>query len=441
MQWTVKINGIDQISVQPGERVEIGRRPLRPLADDGNVRVDVIDSTKSMSKRHALLEVNQGGGASIRDLDSTNGTYVVRDNGDLLRLPAGVDFLLPTSPMRMQFGDVPVDLIRVEQPVDEPQQTPVPDLFGFAVDAAKTEPDAADMSVDDILDLRAGEPTSMFHATAARQQIDELDLSNPLTQLDPEPVEPRDLFADAVADATTGGDAPAGDDADTSTVEHAGEPAFERETEAQAPAADTSAVTAAASAEPSASVASVASEPVTSVASVESIGGVEPVGTADATGAVESIESSDAMQTGPEDGIAASTYAGMVFTPMEQSSATVAATQPTTMESGTGTDATAAFTPAFEPGSVFDRVSKGEMQEQEPSIEVDGLTSDEARRTDDFSVQFEMARHPELLPFLAMNPSLYDDLYAWLSAQGDHDIDEALAHNQGYQDYREAVGK
>lgn len=55
--------------------------------------------------------------------------------------------------------------------------------------------------------------------------------------------------------------------------------------------------------------------------------------------------------------------------------------------------------------------------------------------------QFQMARHPELLPFLAMNPSLYDDLYAWLGALGNQDIDAALAHNPGYEEYRKAVGK
>ena len=73
--------------------------------------------------------------------------------------------------------------------------------------------------------------------------------------------------------------------------------------------------------------------------------------------------------------------------------------------------------------------------------EYDGLTSDEAKTTQDFNVQFEVARHPELLAFLAMNPYLYDDMYSWLAARGEADIDEALSHNKGYQEYREAVGK
>lgn len=145
-EWTVKINGVDRISVKPGECVEIGRKPLRPLADDGNTRLDVADQTKSMSKRHAMFTVKSNGTASVRDLGSTNGSYVVRENGDLLRLPANAEFLLPTSPMRMQFGDVPADFIRVDDPVAKPLDLKVPDLFGYAVHEAPQEPDAADMS-------------------------------------------------------------------------------------------------------------------------------------------------------------------------------------------------------------------------------------------------------------------------------------------------------
>ena len=88
---------------------------------------------------------------------------------------------------------------------------------------------------------------------------------------------------------------------------------------------------------------------------------------------------------------------------------------------------------------MFERVAKGELKAQEPAVEVDGLTSDEAKTTQDFNVQFEVARHPELLAFLAMNPYLYDDMYSWLAARGEADIDEALSHNKGYQEYREAL--
>ena len=149
-----------------------------PFADDGNTRLDVADQTKSMSKRHAMFTVKSNGTASVRDLGSTNGSYVVRENGDLLRLPANVEFLLPTSPMRMQFGDVPADFIRIDDPVAKPLDLKVPDLFGYAVHEAPQEPDAADMSVDDILDLRAGEPTAIFSADNVRRKVDELELGS-----------------------------------------------------------------------------------------------------------------------------------------------------------------------------------------------------------------------------------------------------------------------
>ena len=96
---------------------------------------------------------------------------------------------------------------------------------------------------------------------------------------------------------------------------------------------------------------------------------------------------------------------------------------------------------AFEPGSVFQRVSSGSLNASRPRIEVAGFTSDQARTTADYTEQFEMARHSELLGFLAMNPSLYDDLYAWLASQGDKDIDAALARNDGYRDYLTTIGK
>ena len=150
-----------------------------------------------------MFTVKSNGTASVRDLGSTNGSYVVRENGDLLRLPANAEFLLPTSPMRMQFGDVPADFIRVDDPVAKPLDLKVPDLFGYAVHEAPQEPDAADMSVDDILDLRAGEPTAIFSADNVRRKVDELELGSlnitqPVTKND-EPAIPRDLFADALA--------------------------------------------------------------------------------------------------------------------------------------------------------------------------------------------------------------------------------------------------
>ena len=461
-EWTVKINGVDRISVKPGECVEIGRKPLRPLADDGNTRLDVADQTKSMSKRHAMFTVKSNGTASVRDLGSTNGSYVVRENGDLLRLPANTEFLLPASPMRMQFGDVPADFIRLDDPVAKPLDLKVPDLFGYAVHEAPQEPDAADMSVDDILDLRAGEPTAIFSADNVRRKVDELELGSlnitqPVTKND-EPAIPRDLFADALA-------------------QHA-----EQETERKTQQAMDSVVLPKQQTEPESSTVAPASKhsrisgivpvdaiahavvkhaPSTSEPAVVSAAVVESDVVAGASKSAENVQSEntqpetaqpataqsetdqpaadvpDDQQRTAAEAYQESTAAGVA----DQQPAAETETAQQSVSEASDIYSTGVHTPVFEPGSVFERVAKGELKAQEPAVEVDGLTSDEAKTTQDFNVQFEVARHPELLAFLAMNPYLYDDMYSWLAARGEADIDEALSHNKGYQEYREAVGK
>ena len=461
-EWTVKINGVDRISVKPGESVEIGRKPLRPLADDGNTRLDVADQTKSMSKRHAMFTVKSNGTASVRDLGSTNGSYVVRENGDLLRLPANTEFLLPASPMRMQFGDVPADFIRLDDPVAKPLDLKVPDLFGYAVHEAPQEPDAADMSVDDILDLRAGEPTAIFSADNVRRKVDELELGSlnitqPVTKND-EPAIPRDLFADALA-------------------QHA-----EQETERKTQQAMDSVVLPKQQTEPESSTVAPASKhsrisgivpvdaiahavvkhsPSTSEPAVASAAVVESDAAAGASKSAENVQSEDTQPETAQPATAQSeTDQPAADVPddqqrtaaeayQESTAAGVADQQPAaetetaqqSVSEASDIYSTGVHTPVFEPGSVFERVAKGELKAQEPAVEVDGLTSDEAKTTQDFNVQFEVARHPELLAFLAMNPYLYDDMYSWLAARGEADIDEALSHNKGYQEYREAVGK
>ena len=468
-EWTVRINGVDQISVKPGESVEIGRKPLRPLADDGTTRLDVVDRTKSMSKRHVLFAVKENGVAAVRDLDSTNGSYVVRDNGDLLRLPVNADFLLPTSPMRMQFGDVPADFIRVDDPDDTADQ-PVPDLVGYAVHEAPQEPDAADMSVDDILDLRAGEPTAMFSADSVRRKVDDINLDGlnvvqPLAKAE-EPASPRDLFEDAMAQQSSGGDDAAAEESKNDQAGAAETAGAGRESSGVTPAvnpvlavvpvdviAHPVSRTVAAAAEPSAAdhAAPQGEQEDVTVAVPECSAQAEQTPESAQPQADEPQQDTEAQQAvdSPQDAepqAAAETPQTTEIQPAADSQpaddARFQANQVSTDDSASDAlDATGTYTPAFEPGSVFERVAKGELKAQEPVVEIDGLTSDDAKTTQDFSIQFDIARHPELLAYLAMNPYLYDDMYAWLSARGESDIDKALAHNKGYQEYRKAVGK
>ena len=91
--------------------------------------------------------------------------------------------------------------------------------------------------------------------------------------------------------------------------------------------------------------------------------------------------------------------------------------------------------------SIAKGACEGRLAAAEPKIEVNGYTSDQAKTTEDYTEQFAIANCEELLPFLAMNPLLYDDLYNWLEDQGKSDIDAALENNEGYKSYRKAVGK
>ncbi|PLS32022.1 hypothetical protein Uis1B_0114 [Bifidobacterium margollesii] len=375
-QWLIRVNGVDEMRVDAGQHVVIGRKPLRPApAEEGSIRLDVPDLTKSMSKRHARFSVAESGNASVEDLGSTNGTYVVRDDGELMRVPVNRDFLLPKSPMRFQFGDVPVDFVKVE--VEEtPAAKPVADLFSYAKPGAVQEADVdpANMSVDDILDLRAGEPTGLLSTSKVRSRIDALH---------DQAVEERRQSEDAGRS-----------------------------------------------------------------------GKEEPAGTMEAPGAGNLVDSAEAAAEhgdgdGTEedrDGSVDAERGAVEQSTVEQDSRDLfqdaAAAQPSRSDSQTSrSDSQPAYEPVFEAGSVFDRLSKGELNKPEPGIVVDGLSSDDAKITRDFDIQFEMAGHPQLLPFLAMNPSLYDDLYAWLEVQGNPDIDRALAGNPGYQEYQKAKGE
>lgn len=181
-QWTVKVDGTELKKLESGESVEIGRKPLRPLVDDGFARLDIMDASKSMSKRHAIFSVDAQGNASVRDLKSTNGSFVVADNGQLMRLPADEDFQLPTTPMTLQFGDVRVtferDIAQIVPETEDHTSASVSNLFSYAVsDEVPQEPDAVDMSVDDNLNLRAGEPAALFNARSVANRVNFMQLA------------------------------------------------------------------------------------------------------------------------------------------------------------------------------------------------------------------------------------------------------------------------
>ncbi|RDW98471.1 FHA domain protein [Gardnerella vaginalis] len=465
----ITVGGVEQARVGAGRSVEIGRKPIRPLREDGFMRVDVVDNKRSMSKRHALFIVDASGAATIRDLNSTNGTYLVSESGDLLRLDPGVDFHMPDSIVRMQFGDVPVDFVRIEEKAPQGSDAsaqPVRDLFSYAPDNDIKEPDAADLSVDDILDIRAGEPTGVFHA----QSVSRPDLVWDSQKRLNDAAAADDLGSASAAD--TGADA---DDNDNSAVTAA-------VTSAEPSSAEPSSVADVANVADVASVLDVASvaesvaeqikpviagQVVLPVVRDEFESPVEPRNLFDDAANNDSVSndvssndvaSSDVSSNDDASNdvvandvvtndVVTNDDASDVINPSNVSDANNISDASDASDANNISDVSATiasdsaqFTPAFEPGSVFEKVSNGEFSARKEVVSAGGFTSEEAQKTDDFAEQFEMAKYQELLPFLAMNTNLYDDLYAWLSAQGNADVDQALAQNSGYSAYRNAIG-
>lgn len=448
-RWMITVGGVEQARVGAGQTVEIGRKPIRPLRDDGFVRIDIVDNKRSMSKRHALLIVNKRGVATIRDLHSTNGTYLVGDNGNLLRLDPDVDFQLPDTIMRMQFGDVPVDFVHVEESEDS-DNDPVRDLFSYATDSAPKEPDASDLSVDQILDLRAGEPTGIFHAQSV--SVPELKWNNDSVSLNPEknsviddissagvdlPVvreeekaEPRNLFDDAQADGNkdSNKDSQEQNPEDSSNLNSAQTDDNQNEHEND--------------------VEQLLNQSMeqSMEQSVKRDGEQHDIREQDIFESVENeFAEAKSTESNPVENNPAETNPAET-NPVENNSAEANNAEVNNAENIASSMLASStfseeYTPAFEPGSVFEKVSQGEFDSHHEVIEAGGYTSDEAKQTADFSEQFEMAKYPELLPYLAMNTGLYDDLYAWLAAQSNSDVDEALARNSGYDAYRKTMGK
>ncbi|WP_418969662.1 FHA domain-containing protein [Alloscardovia omnicolens] len=328
--WKITVNN-QSMTVTAPARVYIGRKPMRPVeVPAGAERFDVPDLTKSMSKNHALFTVDEQGRAELSDLNSTNGTYIHNTQSALLRVPAENPYTLTADSVSGQFGDVQYEIAScVAEPDPSQQEGPVPpvhNLFDYKSPVSDDAP-APSMSVDDILDLRAGEPTHMFAMTQPAQDSSHNSMSTE------DPVQSEENALSITSDEEPASDTPA--DIDTT-----------------------------------------------------------------------------------------------VATDNNHAHIDAAATQQAALREDSG------YMPVYEAGSVFDRLSRGDFTHDETMVEAGGHTSVEAKSTQDFNTQFEIAQIPELLPFLGLNPFLYDDMYAWLEAQNNESINKALEGNEGYQTWK-----
>ncbi len=403
---------------------------------------------------------------------------------------------------------MPVDFVRfIDDSTTHRDDPSVANLFDYALDNVASEPEASELSVDDILNLRAGEPTNIFDSNSVRTRAHELREAerqtfvpfaqpiNPVTtndavEEDAPDAAPRDLFADAHDVAAGKIDEPAvkkeefvprmhdgprhagGRPADRLiSVDELGKPRLPDimplQMTPQQPAVQQPIAPQAATQQPTVQQTPATQQTSAQPAPTQAAPVQEPQPASQPTPVVEHdtqpMVQRAQEQQGQEQRRFAEQSTALDFEVLttslhaEHREEPVAVDVQSVAPATTDDDArfkptaqvseadqleqTQAFTPAFEPGSVFERVAKGEFNQREELVEAGGYNSDQARRSDDFAEQFEMARHAELLPFLAMNPALYDDLYAWLAAQGNADVDKALSTNPGYEDYRKAMGK
>jgi hypothetical protein len=397
--WIVKIaQSGRQYRFYAGDTVVIGRTPLRPSAlADGDRRLDVDDPGKSMSKRHALLLLAKDGSAAIRDLHSTNGTYVVRSGGELMRLPLDQDYAITTTPLHLQLGDVAVTIQREVSPAGSGAlRTPAPakenDLFSHAAPAIPEGVDSPSLSVDQILDVRAGEPTEMFNAQQVRKQV--------LGGTQSESGQGNHNAAAASLDS----------ESDFAKMKQD----LENQSQLQREFLERGAAGEASRTEPSRTESSRVAAPTAG-----------------------QVPGERSPQVREQESAQVRSDAHNASVPEEFGAAHAEQMTAHQQPGNENETPAAAHATSFEPGSVFDRLTSGNFDSAKPAVEIGDLNSNDAQRTDDQSLQFEMAKHHELLPFLALNPHLYDDLYAWLEAIGDSAISSALRNNAGYVAYQE----
>ena len=344
--WLITVVGTGQKGVfKPGDLVIIGRTPKHlPTPGSSFVRFNIDNPQKSMSKRHVSLQISQSG-ATIKDLGSTNGTYLVKKDGALVRLPVGEEFLLDKSPVRLQLGNVGIILEKTpDLSKEENDEKKDGDLFANS-SLAPSAPRSV-KNIREAMEEREGEPTFLIDADRVAEKVKEKQEKEQETST----TEPKAAKEEAW-------------------------PAKEKEETPQ---------------EESKKVEKIQEENREKAKLIDKA--IE-----------ERLKRGDA--------------------PLSMPSTTTPSPKAASAQS-----------------TLFERLTRGNGRQSEIVRLNNGMTSQEAESTESFTRQFELAKHREMLPFLALNPYLYSDLYMWLEALGDPVIKAALQTNRGYQTFKKDGG-
>ncbi len=107
--WRLRIPGV-AAPVVVADAVVLGRNPVAPAHAPDAAPVVVDDPAKSVSKTHAVVVVRDGS-LLVRDLDSTNGVWVVVAGAEPVAADPGVDVVVPSG-ADLELGEF---VIRVER--------------------------------------------------------------------------------------------------------------------------------------------------------------------------------------------------------------------------------------------------------------------------------------------------------------------------------------
>ena len=90
--------------------VIIGRDPIANAAWPGAMLVPALDPAKSLSKTHALLEIDADF-LWVHDLASTNGVFVTAHGVDVVKVEPGTRVIVPDG-AELEFGEFIVTVLR-----------------------------------------------------------------------------------------------------------------------------------------------------------------------------------------------------------------------------------------------------------------------------------------------------------------------------------------
>ncbi|MHC5795513.1 FHA domain-containing protein [Lacisediminihabitans sp. FW035] len=97
-------------SVPVASAVIIGRDPVANATWPTAALLPALDPAKSLSKTHALLEID-GGILWVHDLDSTNGVFVAAPGADVVQVDPGTRVMVPDG-AEVELGEFIVTVVR-----------------------------------------------------------------------------------------------------------------------------------------------------------------------------------------------------------------------------------------------------------------------------------------------------------------------------------------